>query len=357
METSESTGKPEAASAMASKPEPEAASKMASEAECEAASMMASEAEPEAAAGEGKSNKRKIMLEDLVSKDKIVVQKLGSLRDYHTHNEFEKSVVSGCRNGVTLVKEFVLSKDGKSVYDSVFTSSYFTAWNREFKIPNGKYPSKEAVAMQVGQRFEIDLYMIPNDSVNLHDFLRDIFQGDLSNVFVLWPNGANLAKIDLKADESFYLEIGEPLRDIPKKLFQIERTMQLKDSCMGCVDNKTAAAAVVVNGIKEDVAAAVDVLRDDHQKRICGQGSSFSPLIDAIPIFIIFSPFRNLFTETSDIKERISSLETNLNKRLLWTMMDIDELQRECKKLGLTLPETVTVTRSALFSLLSTTLA
>ncbi len=147
---------------------------------------------------------------------------------------------------------------------------------------------------------------------------------------------------------------------------------------MGCVDKKTAAAAVVVNGMKEDVAAAVNGLRAAHQKRICEQGSSFSPLIDTIPIFIIFSPFRNLFTETSDIKEilsthgkalsthgkalsnletNLSNLETNLNKKLLWTMMDIDELQRECKNLGLILPETVTVTRYALFSLLSTTLA
>jgi hypothetical protein len=44
-------------------------------------------------------------------KDKNIVQKLGSLRDYHTHNDFEKSVVSGCRAGVTLIRAFSLSEE------------------------------------------------------------------------------------------------------------------------------------------------------------------------------------------------------------------------------------------------------
>ena len=315
------------------------------------------------------SQRRKL---DLASNPMVIVQEqLDSLRDYHTHNDFEKAVVSGCRSGVTLIREFSLSAQGKAVYDRVFDRAFFQTWNEEFKISKGKYPANNK-SYSVGNTFEIDLYAILREPVNLSDFLREIYQADQSNVFPLWPEEADLAQITVEKGESIYLEITEPVRDVPVKLFQLERTLQLKDSCIGAVDTKTAAAAVVVNGNKRDVSTAVAALRATHKRRVESQGGVVRKL-DEIPTFIIYSPFRNVYSELSDIKKMLSDelpgmkiqLDelpgmqkqlVSLDAKLMWSLMDVDELRAECTAKRLSLPST-TLTKSALVRLLSTTLS
>jgi hypothetical protein len=304
-------------------------------------------------------------------KKKNIVQILGALRDYHTHNDFEESVVSGCRAGATLIREFSLSEEGNAVYDTSFNKKFFQTWNEEFRIPNGKYPANNKT-YEVGNTFEIDLYAILDEPVNLFDFIREIFQADNSNVYPLWPEDADLAQITVQKDESIYLEITKPMRDVPTKLFQIERTLQLKDSCIGAVDTRTVAAAVVVNGNKHDVESAVTALRASHKQRV-GNQSAFARKLDAIPMFVIYSPFRNVYSELSDIKKQFSDIIkqfsdiikqfsdikkqfSSFQEQLIWTSMDVDELRAECTSKGLEPPST-TVTKSALIRLLLTTLS
>ena len=201
--------------------------------------------------------------------------------------------------------------------------------------------------------FEIDLYAILDEPVNLFDFLREIFQADHANVYPLWPEDADLSQIDVEKGESIYLEITEPVRDVPTKLFQIERTLQLKDSCIGAVDTRTAAAAVVVNGNKHDVESAVTALRASHKQRVENQ-SAFARKIDMIPTFVIYSPFRNVYSEISDIKSEIADFKKKLQEQMIWTSMDVDELRAECSSKGL-VASSMTMTKSALIRLMLTT--
>jgi len=287
------------------------------------------------------------------AKWRTVVEELTSLRNYHTHNDFEKSVVSGCREPVKLIRKFTLSESGKQAYDDMFTKDFFTRWNKEFQIQNGKYPENNK-QYSVGHQFEIDLFAIFSDQVNLSDFLREIFLGDLSHVFPLWPQGVDFSKILVQAGESIYIEITEPVRDVPKKLFQIERTLQLKEYCITEFNTATAAAAVVVNGNIHDVQIVAAALKGAYEQRMASSEGKFA--IDIIPTFIIYSPYRNVYCEISDIKKNLSSLDTRLSSldgkvdtldgkvdkqfsllqaQMIWISMEEKELLNECRNRGL----------------------
>jgi hypothetical protein len=115
-----------------------------------------------------------------------------------------------------------------------------------------------------------------------------------------------------------------------------------------------------VNGNKHDVESAVAALRASHKKRVEKPGA-FARKIDVIPTFVIYSPFRNVYSEISDIKQKLSEISdikqklSTLQTQLIWTSMEVDELREECTLKGLE-PSSETVTKSALIRLLLTTL-
>ena len=74
--------------------------------------------------------------------------------------------------------------------------------------------------------------------------------------------------------------------------------------------------------------------------------------IDIIPTFIIYSPYRNVYCEISDIKKNLSSLDGKvdtldrkvdkldkqfslLQAQMIWISMDEKELLIECRNRGL----------------------
>ncbi len=256
-------------------------------------------------------------------------------------NDFEKLVVSLCHaENVTCYEEYFLSEEGLQILQ-IADKSFFTLWARGFPVPNGIHPTFKK--SELGSNFEMDLCIQLTMTTNLRDIFVDLVQGNETCIFSLNKQAATWNDITIQPNESILFECTEKSTHISKKLWQLERYFLLADSC-GLP--APVAAGVVVSGSLEDFQSAVNSIN----KSVWSEGQATLKMF-GLPVFIVYTPYRNLFTEVVDVKFAVSGLKTDLSdfrknvntrfdemhKTIMW-MISVEELKIMCLSRGLSVP-------------------
>jgi hypothetical protein len=218
-------------------------------------------------------------------------------------NEFEKLVVSLCHaENITCFDEYFLSKPGFLILEKA-DKTFFGFWARGFAVPRNLHPA--AKKSEIGSKFEVDCCIQFTTTTALRDIFVDVIQGEAKHVFPLNDDQATWEDVTIRAQESISFEFTEKSTHISKKLWQLERYLMLADSC-GLPP--LVAAGVIVSGTNEDFQAAVKSIDKHVWKDYAGTLKIFS-----IPVFILYTPYRNLFTEVADVKSAVSKVKQDLS--------------------------------------------
>ena len=251
------------------------------------------------------------------------------LRDKIARNEFEKIVLSGL-NGEDVVSydRYFLSAAGKEIHDKLKVN-FLKEWAKIFQVPYGKQPNIGETTIR--SDFQLDCCVRFGKPTALSQVFADIVRGDQHSVFVLNQAQPGWSDINIDQNDHIAFEFSEKVEYIPTKLFQIERMLQLRETCIyGLPVPK--AVGIVINGLRSDFIESVrsiDKARWDSRVD--------TPKIFSIPVFIVHAPYRNVYTEISDLKKEFSDMKkelsdvkkelSDLKAAFRWSLMSRAELR------------------------------
>ena len=102
--------------------------------------------------------------------------------------------------------------------------------------------------------------------------------------------------IVINPNQSIHFEITADINLLPKKIYQLERALQLNGSCLPSKP-KPAASGIIVTGDSDQFARVMGNIQKGEW------GSAVDPpMVFDVPLFVILSPFRNIYTDLSGIK-------------------------------------------------------
>jgi hypothetical protein len=264
------------------------------------------------------------------------------------NSDFEKLIFATVgASHVVAVSKYMLTSDGQAECRRVFSTAFYKAWASVFP---GVQPSQQLP--NIGNMFEVDLFLIASTNMSLKSVMLDVVErDDKTNVHSI--NGHNFEDMVINSGESIHFEITADIDLLPKKIHQVERALQLHKTCFPSIP-RPAACGVIVTGYMDQFAKAVGSIQKGKW------GSDDAPMVFNVPFFIIFSPFRNIYTDVSevkmgitDLKKDISGLTSLLSIGMTWSSMTEQELKIECKNKGLLfMDEMPTLPRHTLVTLL-----
>ncbi|EKX39926.1 hypothetical protein GUITHDRAFT_113919 [Guillardia theta CCMP2712] len=218
-------------------------------------------------------------------------------------------------------KFFVRDSNDLAALQQVNSTEYRTNLCKRFSVhalsgidPNTKKYSK-------GHCFELDLCVKVRDGpVHLDSIFNRVVDLNDSESIVCLSNEDGLATtsaaeclsdIRLERGECFHFEITESPSCILEKMYQLDRAYALRNRI-----HKTnvviKAMGVFVNGNKEIFKRnSVNILarwREDKEVMLIGKSG--------VPIFLIYTPCRNVFTSLDQVQTSLSHLEGKVEERL-----------------------------------------
>jgi hypothetical protein len=291
----------------------------------------------------------------------VMTEWVSSLKTKVCNSDFDKLVFSNvdAPNIETIVK-YRFTDAGKAAYCSVFNTTYYQAWGRVFP---GAQPSQQVP--YIGNMFEMDLHLKTNQSMSLKSIMMDVVdRDDTRNVFSV--NGERFENIVINPNQTIHFEITSDINLLPKKIFQLERSLQLNQSCMPGIPKPAACGVIVTGSIHQFEAAMGNIKKVDWGIELD------PPMVFQVPLFVILSPFRNIYSELSGIKTGMSEMKSELKQDMtelktglqqdmtefstlltygiIWASMSEAELITECN--GRTLSIAAGMPRHALIALL-----
>jgi hypothetical protein len=246
----------------------------------------------------------------------VVTQRYPSLSQKPTiKSDFEKLVFASTTAAeATSILSYRVSVEAVTKYVDVFNTSFFTSWNLAFP----QFPQPDQQPAKVGNNFEMDCCLMPNETSTLFSIFQDVFERDPRNVVCINQAHFRLEDFSIDNGECIHFEITADKNLLAKKIFQLERAMQLWDVCIpGCPRPK--AAGVIVTGSLEDFESVLSRINCS----IWGPGPT--PMVFSVPVFVIFSPFRNIYSNLSQINGQLSVLGTKI-AHVGATMLTISDL-------------------------------
>ena len=285
---------------------------------------------------------------------------LESISEIRTSNDFEKSIfalLDGVKT-IECIKSFQLTAQGVHKYKERFDGKFFGEWLKAFR--DGDQPNRSAPAQ--GSPIEVDCLVRLKEGTTLFDVCKGITAGAKENVLCVNQSTPQCTDIQFQPDDYLLIEITDGSSKIPKKLFQLERTMEFWGDLVGGPFPK--ALVLILNGSIENVNKCLSGMRLSEWR-----GDLRKPHLFTVPCYICFKPYANVYTILTSLRTRVDSVQTRVDSvqtrvdslqtsvdsvksGLRWSMMSDAQLAAECCRSGLSDDEIRGKSRVELFDLL-----
>ena len=264
-----------------------------------------------------------------------ITSSLERLKDRVARNEFEKMTISGLEGDhVVSFDRYFLSAPGKQIFDTR-RAEFLEQWANVFK--GGEQP--RMVESALNSDFELDCcvkFTTDSTSTHLADIFRAVVSGKSENIFALNDEAQpHWDSISIGANDCIAFEFTEKASFIPRMLYQIERMLQLRESCIPGLD-LPKAVGIVVNGKHSEFVEAVR--RIDKSRWV---GDLEVPRVFSLPLFVLFSPYRNIYTEIADFRTEVADFRDSTKKSIAdlqnafrWSLMTRSELRAVSASMG-----------------------
>uniref|UniRef100_A0A7S4UZS7 Uncharacterized protein n=1 Tax=Guillardia theta TaxID=55529 RepID=A0A7S4UZS7_GUITH len=216
---------------------------------------------------------------------------------------------------------FLRDSNDIAALQHVNSTEYRTNLRKRFSIHSLSGIDQKQKQYSKGHYFELDLYVKVRDGpVHLDSIFNRVVDLNDSESIVCLSNEDGqattsaaecLSDIRLERGECFHFEITESPSCILEKMYQLDRAYALRNRI-----HKTnvviKAMGVFVNGNKEIFKRnSVNILarwREDKEVMLIGKSG--------VPIFLIYTPCRNVFTSLDQVQTSLSHLEGKVEERL-----------------------------------------
>jgi hypothetical protein len=225
---------------------------------------------------------------------------LDRLKDKVVRNEFEKMIVSRLSGeGISSTDQYFLSEEGRAPFAKVNSETFLAQWAKVFNVPHGQQPSVSKSALN--SNFELDCCIQFSQPMALSEIFSPVQSAE--NIFTLNTEQPTWSEINVDPGEFIAFEFTEKVGYIPRKLYQIERMLHLQETCITGMQ-VPKAVGLVVNGQHRDFQESVRCIDKSRWS------SDEEPKIFSLPVFVIYMPYRNVYSEVSDLKADVSALTT-----------------------------------------------
>ena len=150
------------------------------------------------------------------------------------------------------------------------------------------------------QEYECDLVLKVTEGCTS---VGRLFSGCAEEVVALSGNPVNFDELTLEKDSVLVAEVAETPQSLRGKLVQIDRTVKFAK-----VEGSVRACVVCLNGERgtfDKIAA--------HAKEILTQKNAELNVANGLPLFAIWTPYRNVYAELSTINKRMDSVNNRMD--------------------------------------------
>ena len=213
-------------------------------------------------------------------------------------------------------------------YKAMLLEQYFNAWRSYWPGKMKERVEKLAKSVQSGgsvgpkeSKFELDMCASFHNDVSLGYLFKDLVE--LADDMYDCNRKGSWKNIDFTEGDFLMFEICEESQQLPHKMFQVERALQLLQS--GVPGFKLPnAVGVILNGDRADFRAIVEQLKQS----MWATGVQ-KPKVFDVPLYLIYSSYVNVFSEIRVVSADVKNLKTdvtNMKKDIKDLKNDIQDL-------------------------------
>lgn len=272
--------------------------------------------------------------EEEQQEDKVVGGPLGDVQHVYARQEFERQVLARLcmpaedEGEIIRWTTYYITKEQKEVEKArtAFVEKFASPDSFNFKAEKPAKGDKNTQHEAAEKAIEVDLYL---EGLGMQ--LQDVFKDAQDTVVPLnesvpakWEDVATSDKKPL-----LMAEIGDTPETMRAKLWQLQRAMLF---CNRKTFKRPAAAVVCMNGGKSKFDAAATACLGGFKKWESDKNCEAKGLI-TIPVFAIWTPYRNVYREMSNLKDEMSSLKDEMSN----LRGEMSNLRGEMSKMNSTL--------------------
>jgi hypothetical protein len=201
------------------------------------------------------------------------------------------------------VNSYYTTNVAAQVYSKVFDVGFTDSFKRyceagaETKIPQ---------TIKGGDQYELDLCMICQAEEKLNILFQNIASGE--DLFTMNDMQQAWEEITISAGDVLYFEVCEEVEKLPSKLFQVEQTLQLWETCFPEDVPFPKAAGIILDGNRDKFVSVVKKLIQESK----WEDTARELKLRNLPFFILYTNYDNVYFEVLKIENVVLKIEKEI---------------------------------------------
>jgi hypothetical protein len=240
---------------------------------------------------------------------KIETRQLTILNSRRSRYAYEQMIFSRLADsGAKCIDAYYLTSAGSAEFSRTFDRGFYSALRKfcgEVQHESGDTGSVPSVDLpekiKPGDRFQMNICISFEEDMTVCSMFKDVAE-DGDDVFAINSLHQTWKDIVISSGDNVYFEVCEAVEKLPSKLYQVERTLQLWDSCMPKDVPFPKVAGIIMNGDRDALAGPVKLI----QNAVWNYGG-MEPKLRSLPMFIIYSKYTNVYLELSKLGGKVDA--------------------------------------------------
>ena len=171
-------------------------------------------------------------------------------------------------------------------------------------------PNKQKVPAR-GARNEVDVRVCVavDEATRLSHLLKDVVESG-EDIFHIKTWNQAWKDTVLSSGDYVYFEVFEDAAELHDKMFQVERTFQMWDSCMPKDVPLPKVTGIILNGDRHELVDRVQLIQTTWSL----EGKE--PKLLNVPMFVIYSKYRNVYLEISKLDAKLDAKFSSLDAKV-----------------------------------------
>ena len=239
----------------------------------------------------------------------IEIRQLQTLNSKLSRYHYEQMILSRLVDTrAKCIDAYYLTTAGSAAFSNIFTKGFYSSFRKfcgETQDGSDKTSSMPTInvseKIKPGARFQMDLCVSFEEDMTLNHIFKDVAQNE-EDVFAINSYQQAWKSIVIFSGDNVFFEVCEEVEKLPSKLFQVERTLQLWDSCMPKDAPFPKAAGIIMNGDRDALVGRVKRFQNTVWNY-----AEMEPKLRSLPMFVIYSKSSNVYLEISELSAKLDA--------------------------------------------------
>jgi hypothetical protein len=258
------------------------------------------------------------MTSDDFKDPKIDIRQLQTRNSKPSSYPFEQMVLSRLADtAAKFINAYYVTTAGSAELAKLSNKGFYSAFRRfcgEEQDGSGNTDNMPSIdfsdKIKPGDRIRMDICVSFDEDMKLCSIFKDVAEEEED---VLAINSLHQAWKDIviSSGDNVFFEVFSVVEKLPSTMFQVERTLQLWDSCMPKDAPFPKAAGIIMDGDRDAL--------DGRVKRIQSAVWNYTgmePKLRSLPMFVIYAKYTNVYLEISKLDAKVDAGFAKLHAKL-----------------------------------------